>query len=153
MGRINDKGLKLIRESEGCVLKVYPDPATKGRPYTAGCGHAGLDIQKMKIGDKITQEQADEWLRLDIASTEVAVDSFCKGAKLNSNQFSALVCFAFNVGSWRSTQLFKKIAANRLGEAALLFPNYNHAAGKVLKGLTIRRAAEQELFNTPEETA
>lgn len=146
--KINQAGLDLIKNFEGCVLRVYPDPGTKGRPYTAGVGHAGADVQKMRIGDPITQEQADQWLRNDISSTEAAVTNFCKGVSLTDNQFSALVSFAFNVGSWRSSSLFGLVAKGSLGDAAEHFPNYNKGGGKVLPGLTKRRLAEQTLFNS-----
>lgn len=144
--KINDKGLSLIKNFEGCVLKVYPDPATGGRPYSAGVGHAGKDVQSMKIGDPITQAQADTWLKSDISGTEAAVCGFFTGVPLTSNQFSALVCFAFNVGGWRSSTLFKLVKARQGGEAADEFPKWNKAAGKVLEGLTRRREAERALF-------
>lgn len=145
---INEAGLDLIKRAEGEVLHVYPDPGTHGRPYTAGVGHAGKDVQSMKIGDPITQQQSDDWLRQDLAGTCKAVDSFAQGISLTDNQFAALVSFAFNVGGWRQTPLFRYIRDNRLGDAAEEFHKYDHAAGKVLAGLTKRRAAEKALFNS-----
>jgi|LauGreDrversion4_2_1035121.scaffolds.fasta_scaffold179322_2 GH24 family phage-related lysozyme (muramidase) len=36
--KISDKGVDLIKKFEGFSSKPYPDPATKGVPYTIGYG-------------------------------------------------------------------------------------------------------------------
>lgn len=65
---------------------------------------------------------------------------------LNQNQFGALVSFAFNLGQGNLKTLCKGRTATQIANA---LPKYNKAAGKVLAGLTRRRAAEVKLFNTP----
>ena len=58
--RTSSKGVSLIKSFEGCRLKAYKCPAGV---WTIGYGHtAGV-----KEGDTITQEQADEYLRNDLA--------------------------------------------------------------------------------------
>ncbi len=139
--QVNAAGRKLIQDAEGCKLKAYPDPGTGGAPWTIGWGRAiGVHPQ-----DTCTQEQADKWFEEDLARTAGAVERFCQ-VPLTEGQFSALVSFAYNIGSWKSSTLFKLIREKKYGDAAEQFHRWNMAAGKVLPGLTKRRAAEKALF-------
>ena len=61
---------------------------------TVGYGHTGADV---KLGMTITEEEADTFLRQDVASFEQCISTFTN-VKLNQNEFDALVSFAFNVG-------------------------------------------------------
>lgn len=141
---INDAGLTLIKEFEGCKLKAYPDPGSGGDPWTIGYGHTGVEVAKGLI---ITQDKADELLAKDVGQFAQAVHNFCQ-VPLTSNQFAALVSFAYNVKGWRSSTLFKLIRAKKYAEAAQEFPRWVYASGKVMNGLKRRRAAEQKLFLT-----
>lgn len=141
--QINKAGLDLIKASEGCRLEAYPDPGTGGAPWTIGWGATGIGINPGIIW---TQEQADKRLDQDVLCRSTAVDNFTRGVKLTDNQFSALVCFAYNVGGWRSSTLFKDILANKFAAAAEQFHLWCHAGGKVLPGLVSRRQRERELF-------
>jgi lysozyme len=70
-------------------------------------------------------------------------------SKINSNQFSALVSFAFNlgVGNLAKSTLLKLVNKNPSDPAINLeFMKWNKANGKVLAGLTRRRQAESELY-------
>ena len=86
---LSEKGISLIKKFEGCHLTAYLCPAGK---WTIGYGHTAGVVKGMKI----TQEQADEYLRQDCKSSEKAVNAL--GRNLNQNQFDALVSFAFNCG-------------------------------------------------------
>lgn len=142
MRLINEAGLKLIKEFEGLRLHAYPDPGTGNLPYTIGYGHtAGV-----RLTDTVTEAQAEQFLLSDIRSTQTAVDNFTKSIELTDDQFSALVSFAYNVGSWRSSRVFVLLLANKPDEAADAILLYDHAAGRVLLGLTRRRNAERILF-------
>lgn len=135
--KINDAGLKLIKSFEGCRLTAYQDSVGV---WTIGYGHtAGV-----KAGQKITQEQADEYLRKDIAKFEKAVDAL--KMDFNINQFSALVSFAFNCGAGNLKTLCNGRTKAEIASKMLL---YNKAGGKVLAGLTRRRKAENALYNKP----
>jgi lysozyme len=78
------------------------------------------------------------------------VDSLVK-VSLNDNQYAAIVSFAFNlgVGNLKQSTLLKKLNAGDFAGAANEFAKWNKAGGKVLAGLTRRRAAEAELFRRP----
>ena len=138
--RIGQAGLDLIKQYEGCRLAAYRCAAgvwTIGYGHTAGV-HSGMTI---------TQAQADAYLQQDIAKFEGYVNNPAYvpiTAKLNQNQFDALVSFAFNLGAGNLRKLCKGRTAAQI---ARTMPNYNKAAGKVLAGLKRRRAAEQALFN------
>lgn len=136
---INAEGLKIIQDCEGLRLEVYRDPI--GLP-TVGWGH--MD-RRMRFGDKITLDKAQELLKSDLLGTERAVSAYLS-VPLTDNQFSALVSFAFNVGGWRSSTLFKLLSQKKYVEAADEFPKWCHAGGKVLDGLLTRRKMEQSLF-------
>ena len=137
--RISENGLNLIKEFEGCRLEAYLDPA--GVP-TIGYGHTS----GVKMGQVITQNTADEYLRDDCAAAEKNVNGFDAKYHWNQNQFDALVSFAFNLGS------INQLTANgtrSIAEISAKIPEYCHAGGKKLSGLVRRRAAEKELFDTP----
>lgn len=142
--KISDKGLALIKEFEGLRLKAYPDPGTGGEPWTIGVGHTG----GVKKGDVITETQADAFLREDVARFEAAVNRLAPVT--TQPQFDAMVSLAFNVGEkalGSSTLLRKHNAGDHLGASAE-FQKWNRADGKIMAGLTRRRAAEAELYRT-----
>lgn len=136
---INDKGRQIIETYEGCKLEAYVCPAGV---LTIGFGHTG-DVKK---GDRITQHQAEVILEYDLERFETAVGQMAP--KANANQFSALVSFAFNVGTeaLRKSTLLKKFLAGAPLGAADEFSKWTHAGGKELPGLVKRRAAEKALF-------
>lgn len=141
--QFNDAGMSLIKNFEGCVLTAYPDPGTGGEPYTIGYGHTGHVLPNMKISQAI----AETLLESDIQKTVEGVQAILHPT-LTDNQFSAVVCFAFNVGlgNLKNSSLLKFLNAGNTGLAANEFLKWDKAAGKVLPGLVKRRAAEQALF-------
>jgi len=146
---ISKNGLDLIKHFEGCYLNAYKCPADV---WTIGYGHTGnVGHTKIVEGMKICQCTADVLLKNDLNVFEKAVGELVK-VKLSQSQFDALVSFAFNVGSGalkRST-LLRKLNAGNYVDAANEFHRWNKAKGKVLKGLSRRRASEAYLFEMGE---
>lgn len=144
---INTAGLDLIKTFEGCKLTAYLCPA---RVWTIGYGSTGPHVRK---GLTITQAEADQLLRDDLARFEAAVSRLVS-VPLNDNQFSALVSFAFNVGigALEGSTLLRKLNARDLDGAAAQFERWNRADGRVVAGLTRRRQAERALFVTDAPT-
>lgn len=135
---INNEGLKLIEEFEGCRLTAYK-PVAAEKYWTIGYGHYGKDVYQ---GMTITQKQAEEYLKQDVKKFETAVNNLNR--TWTSNQFSALVSFAFNCGEGNLKTLCKNRTAAQIADKILL---YNKGAdSKVLNGLVRRRKAERELF-------
>lgn len=143
--QINELGLDIIRESESLELEAYVCPAGV---LTIGYGHTGPDVYH---GQFITEAQANELLAQDVAFAEHGVLNLAP-PDLTSNQFSALVSFVFNVGvgAFENSTMLRKLSAGDDQGAANEFPRWNKSRGRVLNGLVRRRAAEQELFLTPD---
>ena len=139
--KINQKGLNLIKECEGCRLTAYKDSVGV---WTIGYGHT----TNVRQGDKITQAEADALLAKDIARFEstinIANDKY--NYDFNENEFSALVSFAFNIGNIIQLTQNGKRSKPEIAEKMLL---YVKAGGKTLPGLVSRRKRERELFLTP----
>ena len=138
------KGLALIKSFEGLRLDAYPDPGTGAEPITIGYGHTG----GVKLGARITEAQAEAFLREDLRRFERAVIRLAP--KTTQNQFDALVAFSFNVGEGAlgGSTLLKLHNAGKYAEAKAQFARWNKAAGRVMNGLTRRRAAEAELYGS-----
>lgn len=139
--KISKNGLEIIKKHEGCRLTAYRDPA--GIP-TIGYGHtAGV-----KMGQTITQAQADAYLAQDVGSAERAVFRYDSTYHWSQNQFDALVSFTFNCGSGNLDKLLAS-GKRAVAEISAKLPSYCKAGGKTLSGLVRRRADEKALFDTP----
>lgn len=136
---ISEYGKNLIKSFESCELVAYK--ATPSEPYyTIGWGHYGSDVKK---GQTITQSTADALFDEDIKKFEKLVQKY-PNAYSNQNQFDALVCFCYNIGS------INQLTANGTRTQAQIsakIPAYNKQNGKVLNGLVKRRAAEKALYD------
>lgn len=142
---IGTAGLALIKQFEGFRLTAYK-PVPTEQYWTIGWGHYGPDVQ---AGQTITQAQADALLVADCQRFADAVDNpnYCPlTAQLNANQRDALISFTFNCGAGCLQTLCKGRSLPQICAAMALYDKSN---GKPLAGLTRRRKAEQELFNTP----
>lgn len=149
--KTNDEGVELIKAHEGLRLEAYPDPAHGWKVPTVGHGHtSAAGAPEVTRGMKITAAQADQILRADLAKFEQAVTRNVK-VPLSENQFAALVSFTFNLGegNLKKSTLLKKLNAGDYAAAAAEFGKWNKAGGKVLAGLTKRRASERALFEKP----
>ena len=143
MRHINEQGLAIIKDSENCELTVYTCPGGK---RTIGWGHVLAD--DTPDGFTITQEQADNLLKEDLADAEEQVSIVTQHVPLTDNQFSALVCWNYNVGfqNMINSTLLKKLKAGDYPGAADEFERWIYSKGKKLPGLVIRRAKERALF-------
>jgi lysozyme len=145
--KLNKKGIEMMHKYEGLKLTAYLCPA---KVWTIGYGNTFYeDGTKVKAGDKITKERADQ-LFINITNKNFA-EPLLKliKVKLNENQFSALVCFAYNVGTGAlaKSTLLKKVNINP-NDLTIRneFLKWNKAGGKVLNGLTKRRESEANLY-------
>ena len=145
----NAAGLSLIRQAEGLRLRAYLCPANV---WTIGIGTTVYpDGRKVRSGDKCTEQQADRYLAHDLQEFERAVAAMVT-VPLTGNQFAALVSLAYNVGigALRGSTLLRLLNAGDYAGAANQFPRWNRGGGRVLPGLVKRRAAERDLFLTPD---
>jgi GH24 family phage-related lysozyme (muramidase) len=141
-------GLKLIKDCEGFVPKVYLCPA--GKP-TIGYGHV---VEKGETFTELTEAQASELLAKDLVRFEKAIHR-ANLPPLNQNQFDALVSWTYNVGSGplNDSTAMKNLRAGKpeLVPAGLAMWDKATVGGKLqaLPGLTKRRKAEGDLWMKP----
>ena len=141
--KLSQRGIDLIKQFEGYSSRAYPDPATGGAPWTIGYG----TTKGVKPGMVITAQQAEKMLRDDVAKFESGVSSLIT-APTTQGQFDAMVSLAYNIGlgNFGKSTLLKKHNARCYTCAADQFRVWNRAAGKVMNGLTKRRAAERQVY-------
>ena len=133
--KTGDEGINLIKLSEGLRLDAYQD---QGGIWTVGYGH----ITGVHEGVHITEEQADMLLQADLEHVENALNRLVPST-CTQNQFDALADFAFNLG----TSALETLLSHGWEEVPSQLPRWNHVAGKVSNGLSVRRSREVELFN------
>ena len=144
---LNEKGIALMHQFEGLKLTAYLCPA---KVWTIGYGNTFYeDGSKVMRGQKVSKERAEQ-LFFNITNKNFA-EPLLKLLKvqINENQFSALVCFAYNVGIGALTKstLLRKVNTNP-NDLTIRneFLKWNKAGGRVLRGLTNRRIAEANLY-------
>lgn len=154
--RTSKAGVDLIHMFEGYATrlpdgsaKAYPDPGTGGKPWTIGWGST-TDEQGKPIapGTIWTRERADARFVKHLAQFEAGVREGLRGAPVTQAQFDAMVSFAYNlgVGALQGSTLMRKHRAGDYVGAQAEFGRWNKAAGRVMKGLTRRRAAEARMY-------
>lgn len=139
--KTNQAGIELIKKFEGLSLKPYTCSAGK---LTIGVGHVILANEKFT---EITEQQAEEILKNDLAKFEDIINSSVK-VKLTENQFSSLVSFTFNVGggNFQSSTMLKLINENNLLLAGAEFIKWIYVNKNPMLGIARRRCAEMGLF-------
>lgn len=155
---VSQRGIDCIKHFESCLEPVtvkgvqmfaaYPDPAHGWKVPTIGWGTIQYpDGRKVAKGDLIDQGRADRLLAWEVGEKAEGVRALVK-VPVNSDQFAALVSFAYNVGlgNLGKSTLLKLLNAGDYAGAADEFLKWNKAGGKVLAGLTRRRKSERNLF-------
>lgn len=147
MKKISKNCLDLVKKFEGCRLTAYRDEVGV---WTIGYGITNADRsitgKSIHKGMKISKETAEKWLEESLNKKYLPIVLKYDEYNWNQNELDALVSFAYNIGS--ITQLTAKGTRSKKTIAAKLL-EYNKAGGKVYRGLTRRRKAEQKLFITP----
>ncbi|MXP41704.1 glycoside hydrolase family protein [Altererythrobacter soli] len=148
--QVGPAGVAMIKRFEGCAqarpdgrFEAYPDPGTGGVPWTIGWGATGPGIGP---GTVWTQAECDARLEADIARHASEVLRALAGATATQGQFDALVSFHYNTGAIGRATLTRLHREGRHDAAAGEFARWNKAGGRVLHGLSRRRAAEAELY-------
>jgi len=146
-------GLAMVKSFEGFYPKMYKDVA--GIPtigYGTLCSDKLIDCSK-----RVTEPVAAAILAADLLKHYGPCVASAVKAPLNNNQYSALVSFAYNAGCGalqsvaKATGLGRAVGANYAGVGARMkLYNKAHVHGVLqpVAGLTRRRAAEANLFNS-----
>lgn len=140
-GKVDFDYLWLIKQSEQCRLTAYKCPAGV---WTIGWGTTiYMTGQRVRQGDKITQEEADNLLYW-----------YCSHIKFPQGQFGcnqkvALYSVIYNTGQdGFDKSKCRKAIERQDWETAFKEWNWTKSNGKELKGLVTRRKQERELFFT-----
>ncbi len=152
--------IALIKEFEGCHLSAYPDPLSGGDPWTIGYGTTRYSNgMSVKRGDKINVIEADMLLRLEVDRIADKLRSTIPHWNvMDDNQRSALVSFAYNLGSgFYGTAGFETISKclrdrDWAGVPASL-ELYRNTGSNVEAGLLRRRRAEGKLWGQHQAAA
>jgi lysozyme len=142
------KALTFIKKAEGGLyLKAYLD---SGGVPTIGYGSTyDFDKQrKVQMGDVITKEQAEKWLKITTGKDAEEIKRVVK-VPLNNNQLNALISFVYNVGinGFKASTMLKLLNSGAdKNEVAKQFDRWIYDNGVIVKGLINRRKAEKDLF-------
>lgn len=146
----NANGLRLIAEFEGAPRLTAR--LCEGGAWELGYGVTfNLDGAPFKDGDTCTPEYADALFRNALKLFEDGVRELVT-VPLTSDEFSAVVAFAYNVGleNLRGSTVLRRINENRMDDAAAAFGMWIFATKggrkQAYRGLLRRRYAEALLF-------
>lgn len=151
------KAIDIIKSFEGCELKAYLDG--EGVP-TIGYGTTVYpNGMKVKLGDEISQEEAEIYLAHYCENMETNIkQTILFPDLLTDNMMNAICSWAYNVGdsAMATSTLIRKLnlmsplveSEDAIKNVANEFLRWNKDNGKVVQGLTNRRVAERELFLT-----
>jgi lysozyme len=135
--------INFIKKSESLKLKAYLCP--KKKP-TIGWGSIMYpDGKRVKLGDVITAEQAEEFLLWEISKKTLALS----GLNLNQNQVDAIMSLVYNIGYsafMKSTLRRKAIANPNDPTIRNEFMRWVDKGSAHEKGLTNRRREEANLY-------
>lgn len=145
--KLNTQGYRLICMFEGFSAKPY---LCSAKVPTIGYGNTYyLNGKKVTLLDKpITELQAFEMFK---AIADKFADKVSKlvTAPIDQSQFNALVSLTYNIGpaNFQKSTLLRKVNFNHNDPSIRAeFLKWNKAGGQVLKGLTIRRKAEADIY-------
>lgn len=160
------RGRAFIQGFESLALRAYPDPGTGGKPWTIGYGSTrardwrGRVVGPVLPGMVIDEATALQWFDWELAEFEEGVERMIEPAIalgiVTQGTFDALVSFAYNCGldddldtiaeGLGDSTLLRKFNLGDVDGAAAEFGKWNRAGGRVMNGLTRRRAGERAMF-------
>ncbi len=144
--KLNKQGYDLIKKFEGLKLIAYQDSVGI---LTIGYGNITYeDFSKVKKGDKISQQRADEVFQFFANRFAKQVDAVIT-ANVTQNQFNAVVSLAYNIGigAFSKSTLLKKLNKNP-NDSTIKdeFLKWVNAGGRKIQGLVNRRTEESKIY-------
>lgn len=148
MMKTSQKCIDFIKRMEGFLKYPVWDYAQWSVGYGCRCN-------KGDYPNGITEAEAEQLLKKELANTEAAVNRFgtaYREQSLEQQEFDALVSFSYNVGTaWMQNpnyQIYQLAKGAKFSdeEVKSIFRSWNHAGGEELPGLTTRREAEARMW-------
>lgn len=152
---VSQAGIDLLHQFEGCerkrpdgLVEAYPDPGTGAEPWTIGWGSTRNGLHGFVNRNTVwTQRQCDERFADDLRRVYLPqVLKALDGAPVTQGQLDAMVSFHYNTGAIARSTLLRKHRAGDYAGAQAQFARWNRAGGRVMNGLTRRRAAEARMY-------
>lgn len=155
------QAVDFIKEHEGLRLESYRDT---GGVWTIGFGTTKYPNGiKVTEGEKITEQEAEEYLHYEVKQKASAIDLLIKDVPLNQNQYDAIVSLAYNIGigAFAKSTLLKKLKVNPHDKSIYVYAKDENGKpvvdscefvrwcrdnGRIIEGLLIRRAHEADLY-------
>lgn len=126
---------------EGVQTVAYPDPATRGHPWTICYG----ETSGVKKGDRRSIEECRAGLAKGLDHYGDQMER-CLAVPISDDQWIAFVSFSWNLGPGRfCSKIAPLVNTGRMKDACDKLLDYDRAAGIRMRGLTRRREAEHEL--------
>ena len=150
---INLAEISLIKPFEGYAKRLpngdcqaYPDPGTKGSPWTIGWGSTGPNIDSSTIWVLAQAQTALDAHLLYFTTALLKLSPALMSA--TDRRLAALISFCYNcgLGNYRISTLKRRVDIKDWDAAATEILKWNKAAGRILPGLTKRRTAEALLL-------
>lgn len=145
----SEKLVNAIKAEEGFTAVAHHLDGDRPNVVTGGYGETDV-----VLGQTFTEAQADARLRSRLNAFAAEVSRLVR-VPLTQGQFDALTDFVYNEGPGnlaKSTLLVRLNCGDYQGADAE-FARWNLAGGKVLAGLSHRRAIEAAWFETPASEA
>lgn len=155
---LSPEAVDLLKAIETLRLKPYDDQTGKEitawvKGATIGYGHLIAEAEWATYQDGLTEAQATELFRKDLAPFEQAVGQAIS-VGVQQYEFDAMVILAFNIGKtgFRDSSV-ARIVNNGAGHPDLAvlevaWKAWNKSQGKVSTGLNNRRAAEWRIYTS-----
>jgi len=155
---VSTAGANFIAQWEAWVPHLYNDAVghcTIGYGHLLHLGNCG-PADRAAYPNGINRQQGMTLFRQDLSRYENLVSNNVK-VPLTQNQFDALVSFSFNIGpgsvkprrGFLGSSALSQLNKGNYNNVPARMARWNTAGGRVLRGLTRRRADEGRLFNTP----
>lgn len=158
--QMSQQAIDFIKSFEDFRANLYNDPVghcSIGYGHLVHRGNCDGRASESEFINGITEARATDMLRTHITGVEAVVNEAVE-VQLNQHQFDALVSFAYNVGTGRrgtasqegtgflGSTLLRRLNAGEYDAVPAEMARWNKAGGRVLPGLTRRRAAEGRMF-------
>lgn len=134
--------VSVVGGAEGLRQTAYPDPASRGEPWTICYGHTG----HVQPGERKSIAECRALLLADLDKEADGIEK-CIKVEMTDGQYVAVLSLAHNIGvaGVCKSSVARDMNAGRVQQACDDLLKFDRAAGVRMPGLTKRRVREREL--------
>lgn len=140
--------VSVVGGAEGLRQTAYPDPATRGKPWTICYGATMIQGRAVLPGERKSIEECKALLLADLDREANGLDTCLHPPRpLTDGQYVAVLSLAHNigVGGVCRSSVVRRLNAGDIEGGCNALLHFNRAAGITMPGLTRRREREREL--------